>query len=182
VAAVELARKALELLIVAAMPMVEKNASSIARLMPARIEKQELADAGYVALVEAAQFFDANRTTTLAQYARLRVRGAMWDLVRRRNWTEMSHLELRVEFIEMPDERQAPEAMLEETRLKARSAEAMTCLSERERLVVKRYYAGEELVAIGRDIGLCKQTMTNIHRKALGKMQEYFRLRGIKAA
>ena len=58
----------------------------------------------------------------------------------------------------------------------------MECLDERERLVVKRYYDGEELVAIGKEIGLCKQTMTNIHRKALGKMQAYFRLRGIKAA
>ena len=205
----ELARKALELLIVAAMPMVEKNASSIARLMPARIDKQDLVDAGYLALVERAQTFDGSRGTTLAQYARLGVRGAMWELVRRRNWREMSHWGIQThEAAEtsaggaagticagsdsykeglapisfMIDTRQAPDVLLEEARKKARSAEAVSCLDARERMVVERYYAGEELIAIGREIGLCKQTMTNIHRRALGKMQEYFRLRGIKAA
>lgn len=162
--------------------MVTRNAAAIKRLAPSQVECGDLVNAGHVALVAAAAKFDPRWGTTLAAYARLAVRGAMWDQVRRRNWVEMSHLELKVEFIEIADDRQSPEAMLEAAKKKKAATEAMGCLDGRERVVVSRYYGGEELVEIGREMGIGKKTMTKIHRRALGKMQEYFRLRGIKAA
>jgi len=93
------AKAALDVLILAAMPMVARNAASIAATMPPQVDQQDLADAGYLALVIAAGKFDAKRGIALSAYARLAVRGAMFDLVRRRNWVEMKHLELKVEFI-----------------------------------------------------------------------------------
>lgn len=174
---------ALDVLIVEAMPMVERNASSIWRHVATRIEKSELMDAGYLALVEASKKFDPERGIPLHAYARRAVRGAMWDTVRRRNWVEMSHLELKVELIETADERQSPEAMFQESRIKEATRAAMENLTDVERFVVQRYYAGNELGAIGVEMGgVPKHTVYRTHKRALGKMQAYFRMRGIKAA
>lgn len=194
IAAIAIA-EALRGLIVQAMPMVERNARSIARFLPPQIDKLDLADAGYVALCEAAQKFDLSRGVPLDAYARRKVRGAMWETVRRRNFREMSHQEVIPELtnefagytfeaeIYAADERTCPESMLEEKRRTATARAAMECLSAREKFVVEKYYDGNELRAIGALMGgLRKDSVCRIHRRALGKMQEHFRLRGIRAA
>ena len=180
-----LARKTLlDVVIVGAMPMVNRNATSIAAQMPGRVDRSDLVDVGYLALVKAAQKFDASLGWTLAAYARRAVRGAMWDAVRRRNWTEMSHLELKPELVEdVSDRRQGPEEMLRQSRNRKAAAQALTCLSERERTIVGLYYGEQDtLQTIGSSLGLTRTSVCRIHRRAIGKMQEYFLLRGIKSA
>lgn len=188
-------------LIESAMPMVERNARSIAKRLPPQIDKDELLDAGYLALVQAAGKFDPERGIPLEAYARRAVRGAMWELVRRRNWREMSHYQIPEETIghyrgdhraasetqraplsEFVDDTGDPHVMLEEKLRRERAEAAMGCLDDRERLVVRKYYAGIELTEIGRSIGLSKGSASRIHLGALRKMQKYFALRGIKAA
>lgn len=194
-AAVLAHRETLREMVVAAMPMVERNARGIARRLPPQIDKQDLVDAGYLALVEAAQKFDPTRGVTLEQYAMQKVRGAMWDTVRRGNWREMSHLQLPDERAGEKQENEGaaaplsaiahrldPEAVLEEKRRQELATTAMECLSDRERLVVQRFYAGDGLGEIAEDLGLCKATICIAHRQALRKMQAHFAMRGIKAA
>lgn len=200
-------RESLGHMIVAAMAMVERNARSIARRLPPHIDKRDLVEAGHLALVQAAANFDASRGVTLDAYARRKVRGAMWETVRRRNWREMSHFQL-------PDERNAaskggttsgrdgygaseqgvagidcitdqsnPESEFERNQRRGVAIAAMDCLDERERFVVERYYDGDDLASIGAAIGgIHRKRVSDIHTGALRKMREYFALRGIEAA
>ena len=185
--------------------MVERNAGGIARQLAGAVDLQDLLDAGYVKLVEKAQHFDSTRGVRLEAYARKAVRGAMYELARRREWKERSHSQLPAEggfttiggrvlegdgetrrpnterFLSRDD--QNPETLLEEKRRRATAVDAMQCLSDRERYVVSRYYDGWNLTEIGAQIGLPrKDSVCRIHTRALGKMRAYFAMRGIKAA
>lgn len=58
-------------------------ASGLIRLLPPWIERDDLVQSGMVGLLEAARLFRANRRASFATYARIRIRGAMLDELRR---------------------------------------------------------------------------------------------------
>jgi RNA polymerase sigma factor (sigma-70 family) len=172
--------------------MVEKLATGILfQVRAAVVDRGELVAAGRLRMIVLAESFDGERGISFEGYARQAVRGAMWELVRRRNWKNSSHQSLdsvsaNGEDLEcapqVADERQTPEELLESARKRALAGEAMLVLSERERYVVVLYYRDHDLGAIGKQLNIGASMASRVHRQALAKMREYFRLQGRRAA
>jgi RNA polymerase sigma factor (sigma-70 family) len=185
-----------DMLVLANMELVTANVHSITcRVWARQFDPKDLISAGYVKLVELAGQYDPARGVTFKAFARKGVRGAMWELVRRRNWRESSHLSLtpgkpesknslpEAASYDLPDTRQTPEELLESSRKHEMAEEAIGTLTEREQVVVRRYYAEDgDLGTIGADLGISASMASLVHRQGLKKMQEYFALRGRSAA
>ncbi len=73
-------------LIVDHMPIVGYQVSEMIRRVPAHVQRDELAAAGSLALVQAARSFDPERGVPFARYASVRVRGAIVDELRGMDW------------------------------------------------------------------------------------------------
>jgi RNA polymerase sigma factor for flagellar operon FliA len=58
--------------------------------VPAHVNRDDLASAGYAALVTAAQAFDAQRGIPFGRFAAVRIRGAMLDELRGMDWASRS--------------------------------------------------------------------------------------------
>ena len=184
-------------LVLANMDLVNANVHSITcRVWARQFDPKDLISAGYVKLVELAGSFDPSRGTTFKAFARKGIRGAMWELVRRRNWREASHLSLTrppdardtgspeaLPAFDVADPRQTPEELLEIERKHQLTEDAIASLSDREQTVVRRYYAEDgDLGTIGASLGISASMASLVHRQGLKKMQEYFALRGRTAA
>jgi RNA polymerase sigma factor (sigma-70 family) len=162
---------------------VARDAQFIASRFGSRFDKTELAAAGVVKMIEIAASFDASRGALFWTFVKKAVRGAMWELVRRRNYRESSHLELMAEHVMVADFRQSPEEAFAAAERNRIANDAMSVLDARERVIVQRYYAGEEdLGVIGLDFGISASGASAVHRKALSKMATHLARRGLKAA
>ncbi|MYL22163.1 sigma-70 family RNA polymerase sigma factor, partial [Halobacillus litoralis] len=72
------------------MPLVRRQALSLQVRLPASIELDDLIQAGTVGLLEALSRFDASQGATFATFASQRIRGAMVDELRTRDWLPRS--------------------------------------------------------------------------------------------
>lgn len=72
------------------LPMVRRQALSLQVRLPASIELDDLVQAGVVGLLDALGRFDAGAGATFATFATQRVRGAMIDELRSRDWMPRS--------------------------------------------------------------------------------------------
>ena len=72
------------------LPLVRLVARSVATSLPRHVDIAELEAAGTVGLVEAARRFDADRGVPFEPFARRRIRGAMLDAARRRDFASRS--------------------------------------------------------------------------------------------
>jgi RNA polymerase sigma factor for flagellar operon FliA len=68
------------------LPLVQHVVSDVAGRLPRFVERDDLVAAGMLGLTQAAQSFDAGRGVTFQVYARVRIRGAVLDELRRRDW------------------------------------------------------------------------------------------------
>ena len=80
----------LELLIRQHMPLVGHLVREMLFKVPAHVHRDDLASAGYAALVTAAQAFDAGRGVPFGRFAAVRVRGALLDELRGMDWASRS--------------------------------------------------------------------------------------------
>lgn len=71
-------------------PMVKRIAKHLADKLPAHIQFEDLLQAGVIGLMEAVSRFDPSHGTSVEQYAGLRVRGAMVDMIRSHEWLPRS--------------------------------------------------------------------------------------------
>lgn len=72
------------------LPLVRRQALSLQVRLPASIELDDLIQAGTVGLLEALSRFDASQGATFATFASQRIRGAMMDELRTRDWLPRS--------------------------------------------------------------------------------------------
>jgi RNA polymerase sigma factor for flagellar operon FliA len=72
------------------MPLVRRQALSLQVRLPASIELDDLIQAGTVGLLEALGRFDASQGASFATFASQRIRGAMMDELRTRDWLPRS--------------------------------------------------------------------------------------------
>jgi RNA polymerase sigma factor FliA len=79
-----------EELVRAHLPLVKTIVGRIAITLPTHIEAEDLYSAGLVGLLNATRHFDPNAGTSFATYARLRIRGAIFDELRRLDWVPRS--------------------------------------------------------------------------------------------
>jgi RNA polymerase sigma factor for flagellar operon FliA len=72
------------------LPLVRRQALTLQVRLPASIELDDLIQAGTVGLLEALSRFDASQGATFATFASQRIRGAMVDELRTRDWLPRS--------------------------------------------------------------------------------------------
>ncbi|WP_447527376.1 MULTISPECIES: RNA polymerase sigma factor FliA [unclassified Vreelandella] len=72
------------------MPLVRRQALALQVRLPASIELDDLIQAGMVGLLEALGRFDASQGASFATFASQRIRGAMVDELRTRDWLPRS--------------------------------------------------------------------------------------------
>jgi RNA polymerase sigma factor for flagellar operon FliA len=80
----------LELLIRQNMPLVGHLVREMLFKVPAHVHRDDLASAGYAALVTAAKAFDTGRGIPFGRFAAVRVRGALLDELRSMDWATRS--------------------------------------------------------------------------------------------
>ncbi|BCJ49215.1 RNA polymerase sigma factor [Actinoplanes sp. NBRC 14428] len=80
----------LENLIRENMPLVGHVVREMLFKVPAHVHRDDLASAGYAALVTAARAFDASRGIPFGRFAAVRVRGALLDELRSMDWASRS--------------------------------------------------------------------------------------------
>ena len=69
------------------LPLVKTVVGRVAMTLPAHVERGDLYSAGLVGLLHAVRHFDPAHGASFATYARVRIRGAVLDELRRMDWT-----------------------------------------------------------------------------------------------
>jgi RNA polymerase sigma factor for flagellar operon FliA len=83
--------------VAAHMGLVKRVASHFRSRLPAAIEPSDLIQAGMVGLIEALSAYDPERGNDFETFAKLRIRGAMLDEIRRASWAPRSTVKVAVE-------------------------------------------------------------------------------------
>jgi RNA polymerase sigma factor FliA len=159
--------------IAAALPIVQQEASIAKRRYP-RVEREELVGVGQVALVEAATRFRTDRGATFRHFARLRVRGAMIDLVRGEIRRRLPGRAGRVESLHDLDERHEPcAAVTPDTMLEQLATiELLAGLPERERAVIVRTrIEGESCLDVAEDLGVSAARVSQLAWQAEARLR-----------
>ena len=68
------------------LPLVKTVVGRIAMTLPAHVDMEDLCSAGTVGLLNAVRNFDAGNGASFETYARIRIRGAVLDELRRMDW------------------------------------------------------------------------------------------------
>lgn len=89
--------------------LVKRVASHFHSRLPSAIEQSDLIQAGIVGLLEALEAFDPERGNDFETFAKLRIRGAMLDEIRRAAWAPRSTVKLAVQA------REAEEKIINDT-------------------------------------------------------------------
>ena len=89
--------------------LVKRVASHFRGRLPAAIELSDLVQAGTVGLMEALSAFDSEKGTDFETFAKLRIRGAMLDEIRKNSWAPRSTVKIAVQA------REAAERITEKT-------------------------------------------------------------------
>ena len=76
----------IDALVTANLPLVGYHVSELLGRVPSYVSRDDLASAGSLALVQAAQAYDATTGVPFARYAALRIRGALLDELRSMDW------------------------------------------------------------------------------------------------
>jgi RNA polymerase sigma factor FliA len=106
-----------ESIVMAYAPMVKHIANRLSARLPAGFQRDDLIQAGMIGLLEAIEKFDPGREIHFKTYAEIRVRGAMLDDLRSRDWIprsvrenagklESAYTRLRSEQIDHPTDKQ----------------------------------------------------------------------------
>jgi RNA polymerase sigma factor for flagellar operon FliA len=176
--------------------LVRAIARKLIMALPPCFDIEELVSAGNLGLVTAAEKFSPFRGVKFATYAQNRIKGAMLDSVRRKNWDAATapHFEdfaigRRVrqgqlhesKVIQEPEHTPAPIVSIDAKKRREVLVVAIDELSERERkLIVQHYFQGKRLSEAGRNIGVKTTRTTQIHSIALAKMKRSLLRRNVK--
>jgi RNA polymerase sigma factor for flagellar operon FliA len=71
-------------------PLVHYAVNDLVPRLPAHVQREDLISAGFLGLAQAARSWDAARNVTFERYARTRIRGALLDELRGRDWATRS--------------------------------------------------------------------------------------------
>jgi RNA polymerase sigma factor (sigma-70 family) len=150
--------------------LVQALASKLARRLPPSFELEDLVQQGQIGLMQAAERFDPERGSSFPMYAQRRVRGAMFDFVRRRHWRNATLAPLKTArdcaSAENIDQRIARKQEAREV------WRAVALLPDRERTIISLYYAGGLTnEQIGPAVNLKGRRVAQIHREALDQLR-----------
>ena len=91
-------------LILEHMPLVNMIAAHVQRSIPVHVELDDLAHAGMLGLIDAAEKYQAGKEVAFAAYAKHRIRGSILDSMRRADWASR---DLRKRFKQVEATRQS---------------------------------------------------------------------------
>jgi RNA polymerase sigma factor for flagellar operon FliA len=165
------------------MPLVHQEAARCARRLPSNVQRDDLVAAGTMGLVDALRRQVGERGPTFEAYARLRIRGAIFDELRAQDWlsrrarvkaepgatvSSLSHLPPDatphgMTAVHPPTPHDLIEKRSEHKALKR----AVESLPERERRIVDmHYFQGVQLKAIAVALGVSEPRISQLHARA----------------
>ncbi|MEE9356669.1 MAG: RNA polymerase sigma factor FliA [Methylococcaceae bacterium] len=77
-------------LLISNLPLVKRIAHHLSHKLPNTVDIDDLIQAGTIGLIEAVRKYDASQGASFETYAGIRIRGAMFDEVRKVDWTPRS--------------------------------------------------------------------------------------------
>jgi RNA polymerase sigma factor (sigma-70 family) len=156
-------------LVEAHLGLVREIAERIAAGLPPSFDLDDLVGAGNLALIRAATRYRpaAHNGTPFSAYARPIVRGAIYDSVRRRNYTENTRPAISIDRDERALE-VAGETVIDELRRAEKIRLAVAGLPEKLRTVIELHYSdGLKLSEVGPIIGRTPGRASQIHMEAI---------------
>lgn len=165
--------------------LVERIAKHIMQRLPPCFEYDDLRQAGYLGLIDAAAKFKRSFNVPFPQYAKCRIRGEIIESVRRRHWKNATHLPITENVLEMPAAGGSDAIMrrIEHGQEARIVAEAIDSLPERHRKVVEIYFRDEgKLAAIGEEFGVRQSRSSQLLQMAKRETARELGYRGLKAA
>lgn len=102
------------------LPLVKTIVGRLAMTLPSHVDVEDLNSAGLVGLLNAIRNFDQRNGTSFETYARLRIRGAVFDELRRMDWVPRSvheksrKVQAAIQKLEQRKRRQPSEAEVAE--------------------------------------------------------------------
>jgi RNA polymerase sigma factor FliA len=165
------------------LPLVHQTASRLMRRLPSSIQRDDLIAAGTVGLLQALRDGRNTGDEMFAAYARIRIRGAMLDELRRGDWAPRrkrggeSPPVAVVRFDDLPPtvvfaaDGTSPLERLEQARELSAMTGAMELLPEREREILRlRYFEQVPSKSIAASMGLSEARVSQLHARATARL------------
>lgn len=161
-------------------PYAHAIAAEILRTLPAHIEKAEVQASAELGLTQAAAAYDGRPDVQFKTFAYYRIRGAIYDGIRKATWFSReaegcSMASIESDHIEMPAAGSlSAEELLIQHEWRTRLDHAVRALPPRDRAIIEAYYfGGKSLEEIGGGLGLSKSWVSRIHVNAIAKLRAY---------
>ncbi len=200
----DVAERSLEAELAVHAPLVRRIAESLARRLPSHVAVAALDDlvaAGMAALFNVLRNGKlSSRTEGFAFYLRVRLRGAMLDDLRKRDFLprrtrkrgevseteEIARTVVSLEDLSVSRERAAvsqvqdsPLDLAEAAATRTRLLRAVASLPDRERLIITMHYLeGVRFKEIGSLLGVSEPRISQLHSRAMDALREQFRQDG----
>ena len=149
----------------------------ISARVPPWVDRDDLTSAGMLGLLQALRSFDPDRGVSFLTFVRFRVRGAIFDELRRAHPMGRAALRQGITVESRPDaldrvDQTPPDAALLRREQSAHLHEAVAALPPRLRLVVNGYYFEHRQVKdLAVDLGVSAPRVSKMHAKALSLMR-----------
>jgi RNA polymerase sigma factor for flagellar operon FliA len=165
------------------MPLVRQEAARCLRRLPPNVLKDDLIAAGTFGLIDALRKQGAERGPTFEGYARIRIRGAIFDELRSQDWLSRrarNRAEPGASTTTLSDlppgasprgmTATAPPSaldLIEKDSARQALAKAVESLPERERQIVDlHYFQGVQFKAIAVQLGVSEPRISQLHSRA----------------
>lgn len=159
-------------LILAHLDLVKPLAAALARRLPPCFDKDDLAQVGVVALIEAAAKAASLQGDHRRQYLKCRIRGAMLDAVKRGAYREAQHVALAE--VDAVSTEVSPEALAGKAEMAEMLAAARAKLTARQQQVIRHRFDGDLTQReTGLQLGGIRQPSVMQHeRRALERLRQ----------
>jgi RNA polymerase sigma factor FliA len=167
------------------LPLVRRVVRDVARRLPSNVQRDDLLAAGVFGLVDSLRRNGGDGGAAFAWYARVRIRGAVFDELRAQDWLSRrvrDQLPGEARFVSFEDASigeselcaaDDPAEQMEAFSERRALEWAIEQLTERDRFVVGRYYFdGARLKDIAAELGLSEPRISQLLSRAVGKLRE----------
>jgi RNA polymerase sigma factor for flagellar operon FliA len=170
------------------LPLVHKMVGWVIRRVPANVLKADLVSAGSCGLLDAMRR-SPTRGPSFECYAKMRIRGAIFDELRSEGWFRRRHSRPRLgdsfamasldEILDtrgdsfVDDYSVQPDVLIDERNERVALEHAVAALPERESYILSQYYFGDvQFKEIAAKFGVSTPRISQLHRRAIGMIRQ----------
>lgn len=146
-------------------------AASVARVLPTWFTVDDLTGPAELALIEVAAKYDESRGVPFQAFAFLRVQGACFSSVRRREYRERAHLGIEHAGQGETDPSPSPERLAELHQMRAIWQHVEALPEKHKRVIQGMYGAGMNSKELSEVFGLTEGRISQLHSEALVKLR-----------